>query len=68
MTLSHLHITAHIVTYTADVVAGGIIVASWVNLLTPVSTLLAFVYLCVRLYETKTMQRVIAWMKSRKGK
>lgn len=41
-----------------DVAANGTIVASWVGLLTPISTVIAFIYICIRVYETKTFQQV----------
>jgi hypothetical protein len=65
MSLIHVLTTAQHLRLAGDIVATGIIAASWADMLTPLSTIIAFVYLCVRLYETKTAQRALKWLLGR---
>lgn len=46
--------------HVADVASVSAITAAWVDhWVTPMSTIIAFLYLSVRLFETKTMQHLV---------
>lgn len=55
---------AHAAKTVFDAAAVSAIAASWTNWMSPVSTVVAFIYLLIRLGETKTAQAIMRRIRS----
>lgn len=50
--------------YAADATAVGVVVGTLIKVLPPISAFISVVYVCIKIYETKTVQKVVAkWKK-----